>query len=104
MSASCEGYRAIVTGGGSRGQCIHPSSLRRFEGGAEAGHQGHEIGEARGDRAGIVDRDRLVGGEAQDQAVGADQAILPEGSRSKGHGDAISFMYLLVDITRSQGA
>src|SRR5712671_2278808 len=74
MSASCESYRAIVTGGGSHGQCIHPSSLRRFEGGAEAGHQWHEIGKAGRDRAGIVDRDRLVGGEAQDQ---------------KGHRDAV---------------
>src|SRR5882757_7009416 len=67
MSASYVGYRAIVTGAGSRGQCIHPSSLRRFEGGAEAGHQWHEIGKARGDRAGFVDRDRLIGGEAQNQ-------------------------------------
>src|SRR5436853_7334087 len=67
MSGSCEDRRGIVMGGGGCGQCVDHSSLGRFEMGAEAGHQGDEIRKARRDRAGVVDRHRLIGGEAQHQ-------------------------------------
>jgi UDP-N-acetylglucosamine 2-epimerase (non-hydrolysing) len=47
--------------------------------GAQPGHHRHEIGEAGGDRAGVVDGDRRAGVEAEDSQAHGDAMIEPGG-------------------------
>jgi hypothetical protein len=53
------------------------------------------------ERIGSAAAEEQCRGKDQDRAVGSDQAILAEGSRSKGHCRAINFTDVVVDITRS---
>src|SRR5690242_19131088 len=51
------------------------------------------------ERIGSAAAEEQCRGKDQDRAVGSDQAILAERSRSKGDGRAISFTDVVVDIT-----